>query len=238
MEIFMYYFLLILMCALIINLIFIIRRKCPKKISVLMNVMMILFLIRCISLIFLSITNSNNYALMIGRLSELNVIYVPAVIFITVYIFRRDNGMKFISVYPYIAVFAVLFGTEMYFSKYSLKIIKQFGFVIFSSNELIENFIFITVLVFLSIISIKVLLEPRSNKAGMIFLIISIVSMVVERFLFIYEVSVFPLPVISEFILLMTSYYTVSTFKKIKNVWYWNKLKHLDKLEFELIYKF
>ena len=87
MEIFMYYFLLILMCALIINLIFIIRRKCPKKISVLMNVMMILFLIRCISLIFLSITNSNNYALMIGRLSELNVIYVPAVIFITVYIF-------------------------------------------------------------------------------------------------------------------------------------------------------
>lgn len=214
MKIFIYYFLLILMCALIINLMFIIKKRCPKKISILMNIMMCLFLIRCISLIFLSITNSNNYALAVGRLSELNVIYIPAVIFIAVYIFRRENGMKFISVYPYIAVFIALFGAEMYFSKYSLKIIKQFGFVIFSSNELIENFVFITVLVFLSIISIKVVLEPQCNKLGMIILLLSIIAMIVERFLFIYEIAVFPLPVISEFILLMVSYYTVSTFKK------------------------
>lgn len=212
MKVILYYFFSILIILLSINLIFGISKRCPKKIGNILKIMMLLIIVRYIGFIYLGITNSNNIALLLKPINNLNMIFVPTIFILGNYVFFRNNKMKISSTYPYLIVFMVIYLTFLYFSKYVLVIANDFGFLLVSSNSMMEQFILDVILGFILLIIFYNISKPHVNKIGLFIEMLAISVTIIEIFLSIYNKGVFPIPVVGEVLAVLVAYYINDTF--------------------------
>lgn len=218
MKTIIYYFLLIIIIFLSFDLISKCKKRCPRKIRGIIIIMSMLMIISKVSLLYLSITNDSNNAIIMSYFMNTNMIYIPCITIILTYIFTRNNKIKFTSIYPILLLFIVNYIVWCYLGSETITISKNFGYEIISSTGIIEKYIMAIIMIFMSIILFKGLLNRNGNSIGMIFLIIVCFSCSFEYLAEIFNVNVFPYPVISEVIVIMISYYGINTFKSIKQV--------------------
>lgn len=218
MKSIIYYFLLIIIFFVSIDLIMLSLKKCPKKIKGTIITIMMFIIINKISLIVLAIINDSNLAIYMKYFVDLDYIYMPCLIIVLSYIFTRNNNIKFVSLYSFFAIFVSLYCLFLYLGKETIIISKNFGYEILSSNKVMEKYIIIMIMIFCVILSFKNMINKKANRLGMAFLICSVLLFIGESFLYIFNENIFPYHVISELVLIFVAYYGVNTFKRIKSI--------------------
>lgn len=212
MKVILYYFFLAFTLLLSINVFLCISSKTPKKIRNIIRFMILIIIVRYIGLIYVGITDSNNTVLMLKPIKNLNMIFVPGILMLASYVFFRNNKQKITSIYPFLGIFIGIYAALLCFSKYALSIGKDFGFLLISSNSIMEYFVFCVILEFIFLLILYNIGKPYVNKLGLFTEIIAISVNVAEAFMFIFGKAIFPVPVLGEFLTLLIVYYINQTF--------------------------
>ena len=188
----------------------------PKKIKYITLITLILALIRFIVLILLSLNESPLYIYLLKPIVFLEVVYIPIIGFISLYIFSRNDNIKlnyfyfvaviFIGIYLITTLRIPVNTTISSFYGYRLILHKDYGM-----NTLM--FIFNSIYL---VISIKQLSNKYSNKRGLILVAVSSVLTIGTFLVAILNPVFWGLRLLGELLWIITLGYGLEKFKKLK----------------------
>lgn len=208
-----YIFLLI-----IIFLVFSLMKKnmyiLPIKIKIYMQVVIGLILIRYLSLIFISISNSGKYIYLLKPILFLNYLSIPLISLVLMYVYLRWDKISFNITYAIAGIMIVLYLCGINLLDGKIMFNSNYGYIIKLNNEMILFVLYLIIIGIMFLFSVYYLDKPNSNKKGMTLLIIAFSIVLIENTVYIGGVKIFPYPIIGDGIFLGIVNLAVNTFKK------------------------
>lgn len=185
----------------------------PKKIKLFISILLIPMILRCIVLLCGVIIEKQGIIYFLKEYALLNYFSIPLIILSSLYIFLRNERIKFSRNYIFMVISGLLYGLLVYTYKFSISITNNFGFIISIENGIIPILIYLIILASLAVFILINLDKPFSNKAGMRMLLISLIIYIVEYILLLGGISLYPYVIIGEVLILGCLLKSIYTFK-------------------------
>jgi hypothetical protein len=185
----------------------------PKKIKLFISILLIPMILRCIVLLCGVIIEKQGIIYFLKEYALLNYFSIPLIILSSLYIFLRNERIKFSRNYIFMVILGLLYGLLVYIYKFSISITNNFGFIISIENGIIPILIYLIILASLAVFILINLDKPFSNKAGMRMLLISLIIYIVEYILLLGGISLYPYVIIGEVLILGCLLKSIYTFK-------------------------
>ncbi|MCQ2968720.1 MAG: hypothetical protein MJ191_01110 [Clostridium sp.] len=146
-------------------------------------------------------------------MSMIDIIAIPLLAIGTLYIFLRNESIRFD--YNFILMISMIGLYCLLISFYNLKsyIDAEFGYIIIFKDTMIPSLIYLIVMAIITVIALINIDKPYSNTFGMKLLTFSTVVFVIEYILFLGGIKIFPHPFIGEIIILIVVMKSIDTFK-------------------------
>ncbi|WP_242849780.1 hypothetical protein [Clostridium sp. C8] len=170
-------------------------------------------ILRCIVLLCGVIIEKQGIIYFLKEYALLNYFSIPLIILSSLYIFLRNERIKFSRNYIFMVILGLLYGLLVYTYKFSISITNNFGFIISIENGIIPILIYLIILASLAVFILINLDKPFSNKAGMRMLLISLIIYIVEYILLLGGISLYPYVIIGEVLILGCLLKSIYTFK-------------------------
>ena len=210
------------LCTIIFIIIFIlfltklVMDKCPKKIKRFYLIVLTIMLMRYLALMYLLLTNNERIVYKLLITPMMYIIYMPMLALGSLYIFFRDEKMRFDYSFAYLIMLSFVYLAIIVIYKLNIHIDSKLGYIITFKEAVTPSIIYLSCMSIFSVITLLFVDKPYSNNNGMrILLAISIIS-VGEFILFLGGIKVFPYPIFSEILMLLCTYKAINTFKKIR----------------------
>lgn len=191
-------------------------KSAPYKIKVLSIVALSTMLLRCLSLFILFLTKNMLYLYLLKPFVFLDIIYIPLMVLISIYIFSRNDRVNFSYAFVLTVVFILIYLVIIYKSLFNISYLEGYGYSIdlVMNNYLIWGFILLnsSVLVY----SIITLGSNKVNTKGVLMLLFSSLLFMVEIMLPLLGIELLPENLLGEAMYILTLSYALSTFKQSK----------------------
>lgn len=188
----------------------------PKKIKYITLCSLILVLLRYVSLIVLFINEKPLYLYLLKPIMFLEVIYIPIIGFVTLYMLSRNERIKLSYFYILLAVFTAFYLFVTIKSPVNTTISEFYGYMI----SLKQNYGLYIVLSMINtiylVISIKAYGFKYSNKLGIVLVTLASIATIVTILISLFGKEFFGIKLIGEIMWVITLVYSLSKFKKRK----------------------
>lgn len=185
----------------------------PKKIKLFISILLIPMILRCIVLLCGVVIERQGMIYFLKEYALLNYFSIPLIILSCLYIFLRNERIKFSRNYIFMVILGLLYGLLVYTYKFSISITNNFGFIISIENGIVPILIYLIILASLAVFILINLDKPFSNKTGMRMLLISLIIYIVEYILLLGGISLYPYVIIGEVLILGCLLKSIYTFK-------------------------
>lgn len=185
----------------------------PKKIRLFVSISLMPIILRCLVLLGGVIIEKQRIIYFLRYYVLLNYFSIPLIILSALYIFLRNEKLKFNRNYIFMIILGLLYVVLVYTYKFSISIINKFGFIISLENGMIPILIYLIILASLAVFILINLDKPFCNKVGMRLLLVSLILYIVEYILLLGGISIYPYPIIGEVLILFCLFKSISTFK-------------------------
>ncbi|WP_253905321.1 hypothetical protein [Clostridium tertium] len=185
----------------------------PKKIRLFVSISLMPIILRCLVLLGGVIIEKQRIIYFLRYYVLLNYFSIPLIILSALYIFLRNEKLKFNRNYIFMIILGLLYVVLVYTYKFSISITNKFGFIISLENGMIPILIYLIILASLAVFILINLDKPFCNKVGMRLLIVSLILYIVEYILLLGGISIYPYPIIGEVLILFCLFKSISTFK-------------------------
>ncbi|WP_291653284.1 hypothetical protein [Clostridium sp.] len=185
----------------------------PKKIRLFISISLMPIILRCLVLLGGVIIEKQGIIYFLRYYVLLNYFSIPLIIISALYIFLRNEKLKFNRNYIFMIILGVLYVGLVYTYKFSISITNKFGFIISLENGMIPILIYLIILASLAVFILINLDKPFCNKVGMRLLLVSLILYIVEYILLLGGISIYPYPIIGEVLILFCLLKSISTFK-------------------------
>jgi hypothetical protein len=185
----------------------------PKKIRLFVSISLMPIILRCLVLLGGVIIEKQRIIYFLRYYVLLNYFSIPLIILSALYIFLRNEKLKFNRNYIFMIILGLLYVVLVYTYKFSISITNKFGFIISLENGMIPILIYLIILASLAVFILINLDKPFCNKVGMRLLLVSLILYIVEYILLLGGISIYPYPIIGEVLILFCLFKSISTFK-------------------------
>ncbi|WP_242874002.1 hypothetical protein [Clostridium gasigenes] len=142
----------------------------------------------------------------------LNFFSNPLLIIGCLFIFLRDEKVKFNINYIFLSILLVGYCSLIMFYKIDININTTFGFVLNIRQMLMPTLVYLIIFGLLTVFTMLFIDKPHSNKFGMRILIVSLIVVILEQVFFIGGIKSFPYPIIGEIFILFSTFKAIETF--------------------------
>lgn len=185
----------------------------PSKIKLFMALALTPLLLRFLVLMCGVIIEKQSIIYLLRPFVFLNFFSIPLLIISCLFIFLRDEKLKFNINYIFLTILLVGYMALIVFYEIDIKIDTTFGFVLNMKETLIPTLVYLIIIAGLTVVTLLFIDKPYSNKFGMRMLLISLIIGIVEYVFFIGGVKIFPYPIIGEVFILFSTFKAIETFK-------------------------
>ena len=185
----------------------------PKTIRLFVSISLMPIILRCLVLLGGVIIEKQRIIYFLRYYVLLNYFSIPLIILSALYIFLRNEKLKFNRNYIFMIILGLLYVVLVYTYKFSISITNKFGFIISLENGMIPILIYLIILASLAVFILINLDKPFCNKVGMRLLLVSLILYIVEYILLLGGISIYPYPIIGEVLILFCLFKSISTFK-------------------------
>lgn len=185
----------------------------PKKIRLFVSISLMPIILRCLVLLGGVIIEKQRIIYFLRYYVLLNYFSIPLIILSALYIFLRNEKLKFNRNYIFMIILGLLYVVLVYTYKFSISITNKFGFIISLENGMIPILIYLIILASLAVFILINVDKPFCNKVGMRLLLVSLILYIVEYILLLGGISIYPYPIIGEVLILFCLFKSISTFK-------------------------
>lgn len=185
----------------------------PKKIKIFITISLMPLILRCIVLLCGVIIEKQVIIYFLKYYVLLNYFSVPLIILSSLYIFLRNEKLKFSRNYIFMIGLGLLYIVLVYTYKFSISITNNFGFIISLENGIMPILIYLIILASLAVFILINMDKQFCNKVGMRLLLVSLIIYIVEYILLLGGISIYPYPIIGEMLILFCLLKSISTFK-------------------------
>lgn len=213
-EVLLYFILLLLIIFLCSNLLSAGKKYCPVKVKNSIIILSLLTLLKYATLLAMSLLESQKYINYFKPMIFLEFIFVPSLLAINFYIYRRSEKMSF-SINNYImAILSISYLGIMYFTSGQVQISQQFGYVLNLSDLINYYLAYLTLPIFILIGVILEYDKPFVNRKGFAMLGTTIIILFGEGIINLCGLWIFPYPIVGEFLVILLTTYSVYLFKR------------------------
>lgn len=211
------------LCVLLFIIIFILYlfkeniRLSPSKIKLFMAMALLPLLLRVLVLICGVIIEKQSIIYLLRPFVFLNFFSIPLLIIGCLFIFLRNESIKFNTNYIFLIILLLGYLVLIIFFKIDININTTFGFVLNIRDKIIPTLIYLIIISGVTVFTLLFIDKPYSNKFGMRILLVSLIVAIVEYVFFIGEVKIFPYPLIGEIFILFSTFKSIETFEKYSN---------------------
>lgn len=189
------------------------QKSSPSKIKFFMSLVLAPLLLRYLVLIGGVIIEQQSIIYVLRPFVFLNFFSIPLLIIGCLFIFLRDEKLKFNINYIFLTALLVGYISLISFCKIDINIDTTFGFVLNMKETLIPTLVYLIIIAGLTVVTLLFIDKPYSNKFGMRILLVSLIVGIVEYIFFIGGVRIFPYPIIGEVLILFSILNAIKTFK-------------------------
>ncbi|OOM76653.1 hypothetical protein CLPUN_25930 [Clostridium puniceum] len=175
----------------------------PRKIKIYLTIVITLFLLRHIALFLLCILENSTIIYYLKSIIFLNHLSIPLIVLVITYVFLRAERLKFIWSYIIAIFICTIYIVIMYTSKVTVQVSYLYGFILEIDKQTVLFLFSLILLAVLLIINVILLDKPFVNKAGIWFIIIAILIVIIEDIIILGGIKIFPYSVIGDTIFLM-----------------------------------
>ncbi|MBU3133293.1 hypothetical protein KPL40_12610 [Clostridium gasigenes] len=190
-------------------------RSSPKKIKLFMTMALAPLLLRFLVLMCAIIIEKQSIIYMLRPFVFLNFFSNPLLIIGCLFIFLRDEKVKFNINYIFLSILLVGYCSLIMFYKIDININTTFGFVLNIRQMLMPTLVYLIIIGLLTVFTMLFIDKPHSNKFGMRILIVSLIVVILEQVFFIGGIKSFPYPIIGEIFILFSTFKAIETFNVI-----------------------
>lgn len=207
------------LCLLLFIIIFILYlfkkniESSPKKIKIFIAMALAPLLLKFIVLICGIIIEKQSIIYVLRPFVFLNFFSTPLLIIGCLFVFLRDEKVKFNINYVFLIILLVWYCSLIMFYEIDININTTFGFVFNIRQMLMPTLVYLIIIAGLTVFTLLFIDKPHSNKFGMRILIVSLIVVIVEYVFFIGGVKSFPYPIIGEIFILFSTFKAIETFK-------------------------
>ena len=145
----------------------------PKKIRLFVSISLMPIILRCLVLLGGVIIEKQRIIYFLRYYVLLNYFSIPLIILSALYIFLRNEKLKFNRNYIFMIILGLLYVVLVYTYKFSISITNKFGFIISLENGMIPILIYLIILASLAVFILINVDKPFCNKVGMRLLLVS-----------------------------------------------------------------
>lgn len=207
------------LCLLLFIIIFILvlfnrnNKSSPKKIKLFMAMVLVPLVLRFLALMCGVVLEKQSIIYMLKSFVFLNFFSIPLLIIGCLFIFLRDEKVKFNINYIFLSILLVGYCGLIMFYEMDIKINTTFGFVVNIKEMLVPTLVYLIIISGLTVFTLLFIDKPHSNKSGMRILLVSLVVVIIEYVFFLGGVKVYPYPIIGEVFILFSTFKAIGTFK-------------------------
>lgn len=207
-------------CLLIVFIVFILyliknnHKYSPKKIKPFFFITLMILAIRFIALGTCLLIEQQYITYAIKPLMFLDLFSIPLLSLGCLYIFLRNDKIKFDYNYIFLIIAVIAFLAFAHFIPLGISIKQYYGFIISMNNPLLTSMIYMIILASLCVCTFYFVDKPFCNKFGMRFLLLSIIICIAEYFVFLGGIRIYPYPLLGEAFLLISTMIAIETFNK------------------------
>lgn len=209
----------IYLCALLFILIFILylfkrnMKSSPSKIRLFMEIAFAPLLLRFLVLICGVVIEKQSIIYLLRPFVFLNFFSIPLLIIGCLFIFLRNEKVKFDTNYIFLGLLLVGYCLLIMVCKIDININATFGFVLNIREMIMPILVYLIIMAGLTVFTLLFIDKPYSNKFGMRILLVSLIVLIVEYVFFLGGVKIFPYPLIGELFILFSIFKAIETFK-------------------------
>lgn len=207
------------LCFLLFTLIFLVllvrknSKLSPKKIKIFLNIVLIPLIIRYVSLIINFIVEEQRIVYFLKYLYNLNYLCIPLIIVVILYIFLRNEKLRFNYLYIILVAFTTLYLIIIKVYKHNILIDIKFGFFIILENSSLVSLIYLIVMASFLVFSLINLDKPFSNNIGMRCILGTLALYLIEFILGLSGLYIYPFSIIGEILIYLNLLKSINTFK-------------------------
>lgn len=188
-------------------------KRSPKKVKVYINIFLILGIIKNTFIFFMSLLTFQTNIVLAKYLVFLDLIYIPGILMVLIYIFLRSDNRPFKIIEQKIVSISIgLFIIILLFQPiYKLTI--KYGYTLEMNSNILFRAIYIIVFLIFLVKSILTKLNKSTNISGLNFIAITMCIFIFENLLVLAVSKYMPYCLVGELFLGMTLKYSLKTFK-------------------------
>ena len=186
----------------------------PKKIKHITIGTLILVLFRYISLFILFINKKPLYLYLLKPIIFLEIVYLPIIGFITIYMLYRNEKIKLNYFYSIVLIFSLFYMFVTLKSPVNTMLSDIYGYVIILREDYGLYLILEVVNTIYLILAMKALGYKYSNKLGLALMILSASLTVLTILISLLGVNLFGVKILGEILWILTLVYSLRQFKK------------------------
>jgi len=214
MIIFTYIFLLLLMLIIITNGIIFCFKYAPLKIRILSLFVLIASACRYITLIIFYMHKSINYLYPLRFLYFLNILYIPIMAFIILYILFRSDKIKFELIIIISVILILLFSIIFINAKINLFVSDNAFYAMTITSPIFVYAFYLIINILVMVTSIFMLNKSNINKMGVIFILLAATVVVCEIILSFFGIAFLPERIIGDVLWAIALNYALYKLKK------------------------
>ena len=214
MIIFTYIFLLLFMLIIIINGIIVCFKYAPLKIRILSLFVLVLLGFRFVTLIIFYIHESINYLYLLRTLYFADILCIPIIAFIVLYILSRNDKIKFKFIIVISSILVLLFYFLIINGRINLILSNNSFYTMTISSSSVVNILYIIINIFLIIFSIFMINKSNVNKMGFTLILIAAIVVICEIGLSFIKVAPFSEKILGDMAWVATLNYALYELKK------------------------
>lgn len=185
----------------------------PKKIKLFLSISLIVLIIRYIVLLLYALVDKQSIIYMLKYYTFLNYFSIPLIVLSCLYIFLRDEKIRFNTMYMFMILIGFMYGLMVWLYSIKINISSIFGFMILLEDGMNSILVYLIIIASLFMFTFINSDRPYCNKKGMRILMITMVIYIIEYILFIGGIKLYPYPMISELFILLCAKKAIFTFK-------------------------
>lgn len=214
MIIFTYIFLLLLMLIIITNGIRFCFKYAPLKIRILSLFALIALACRYITLLIFYMHKSINYLYSLRVLYFLNILCIPIMAFIILYILFRSDKIKFELIIIISFVLVLLFSIIFINAKINLFVSDNSFYTMTINSAIFVNAFYLIINILFMVTSIFILNKSNINKVGVILILLASTVAICEMILSFIGIALLPEKIVGDILWAITLNYALYKLKK------------------------
>ncbi|MBS5822900.1 MAG: hypothetical protein KID00_03400 [Clostridium argentinense] len=186
----------------------------PKRIKNMTVITLILVLSKYISLLLLYLNQKVPYIYLLKPIIFLEIVYLPVIGFICIYIFSRNNKIKLNYFYIISTIFLLIYFFITIKAPIKTVLSQLYGYTIILEKDYNMYLILCIINTIYFVMGIKAYKYKYSNKIGALFIIISSIVTITSVLLTVVDIRFFGAKLIGEILWALTIIYGLRKFKQ------------------------